>query len=69
MPVKRDVYTCKIAIIIHAVIKVTLEHEFPDLSIAEHDELFINVLDRLASLRGRSLKETRRDSGTDVSVR
>jgi hypothetical protein len=40
------------AIVMHSQLKLAATIRFPALSIVEHDRLVLNVIDRLARLRG-----------------
>lgn len=51
-----DDYVRTTAIVTHATIKRTLEGAFPELSITQHDELFISVIEEIARLRGIARK-------------
>lgn len=51
-PIKPDDYAQATALVTHATIKRSLESTFPKLTSAEHDQMFLTIIDRIARMRG-----------------
>ena len=56
MTFSQDDYARATAIITHAVLTKGIEASYPSLSPCEQDEMFIAIIDRLARMRGWSVK-------------
>jgi hypothetical protein len=59
MPVDPQVYEKTTAIALHLMIKVSLKRSYPNLSVAEHNEMFINIIDQMARMRGWAIRRER----------
>jgi hypothetical protein len=55
-PLSPENYIRVTAIITHATLKRTIETAYPDLSPMHQDEMMIDVIGRIARMRGWSLK-------------
>jgi hypothetical protein len=56
MAIDPDKYVRATAIISHAAIKMSLEKAYPELSMTEHDHMFLAIIDRMARFRNYTLR-------------
>lgn len=56
MPASKDEYERVTAIVTHATISRSLETAWPDLSNEDRDAMFVAIIERLARMRGFSIR-------------
>jgi hypothetical protein len=56
MPVTQDEYERITAIVSHATLTKSVEYAYPDMPPSEQDALIVGVIDRMARMRGWSVR-------------
>jgi hypothetical protein len=52
----QDEYARATAIVAHTTISMSITHRFPELTPEERAQMFVDIIDRLARLRGWSVR-------------
>jgi hypothetical protein len=56
MPISPTEYERATAIVTHATLKVSIDRAYPELDSSDRDAMFISIIDRLARMRGFTIR-------------